>query len=59
MKAAGLRGMKWTVAGMKTANHPMSTTQPCHVTGGPHPQPYRFARNQYLGLSLSTGMAIF
>ena len=22
-------------------------TQPCQVSGNPHPQPYRFARNQY------------
>src|SRR5215472_2786892 len=31
----------------KSAKKTISTTQPCHVIGRPHPHPYRFAGNQY------------
>jgi hypothetical protein len=32
--------------GIVVASQARSTTQPCHVVGGPQPQPYRFAGNQ-------------
>jgi hypothetical protein len=33
---------------MIVANQTQKNTQPRHAMGSPHPQPERFARNQYL-----------
>jgi hypothetical protein len=44
-----IRFGKNTIAAAAIATTQMnSVTQPCHVQGGPQPQPYRFAGNQYL-----------
>jgi hypothetical protein len=32
--------------------HEKITAHPCHARGSPQPKPYRFARNQYRGLSV-------
>lgn len=41
-----LYGASTMLTAVTIATQPMSTTHPCHVAGGPHPQPYRFAGNQ-------------
>ena len=45
-------GSKKSGPAAMASNQVQSTTQPCHIVGGPQPQPKRYAGNQYGSLPL-------